>query len=767
MLRELFRDEACEALERLITRLLQAASTGPPDETTLSELMRTTHTLKGSAGTVGLTTIAELTHRLEDQLARVRSHALPWSSALVDRLVGVIDAIRSVVDVLGDPAAELACAARAITRLDTLAGRASDAVPEAIPHPLGDEVSAAVHSTPHDALDAEVLQSIPSPLSSGKSAAEVTHSVVAGEASDSLRREAASPGVYSSILRVDSARVDQLMDSVGELTFDRTRIERRVQQLRTLAKEVGRTRQELRSHLGAVRAATDDARRQAIEARFLAIESDLARQVTQLSQTTASLIEDADALRRTTSTLQDGLTRVRMQTARTLFQRLARSFRVAVRDTGKEVRMLTSGEDVEFDKALAEQLLDPLTQLLRNAVAHGIEPAHQRRAAGKEPQGLISVAARQEGGLMVLEVADDGHGIEPGTLRRQFVASGRWSATRARITSDEEVIRAVFEPGMSTRDEVDELSGRGVGLDVVRETIARLGGEIRLTSTPGKGTRFTMRLPVSAAVSQALLFKVDGHVYALPNVHVTQTVQVSVEARAAATLLVHGTRQPLLDLHRVLGTTAPRAVALPGVVLEYAGKQLAFTCDKLVGPREIVIKPLGPLLAPLPLYAGATISGSGKVQLILDPAALVALAYPDGAPIEAPIESSASAPQVSQLLGRALVVDDSRAIREALSRMLSSEGFIVDLAEDGARAWAMVAELAYDVVLTDLEMPRLGGFQLVAKLRADERFHALPVVVVSSRATAANRRRAEELGARGFLAKPVTKRKLLDALRGL
>jgi chemosensory pili system protein ChpA (sensor histidine kinase/response regulator) len=254
----------------------------------------------------------------------------------------------------------------------------------------------------------------------------------------------------------------------------------------------------------------------------------------------------------------------------------------------------------------------------------------------------------------------------------------------------------------------------------------------------------------------AMLFKVGGQVYAIPAVHVIDTTLVDPGASAVQ---VRHEIVPVLRLETLLGhgVTAERR---PAVVVSFAGKTLVCTVDKIVGPREIIIKPLGPLLAPLTLYAAATISGSGKVQLILDPAQLVRRAHPD-AP-GAAVADAASAPMV--LAGRALVVDDSRAIREAMTAMLGREGWIVDVAEDGARALQMTRQLRYDLVVTDLEMPELGGFELITRLRRDDRFKNTPIVIITSRANPEHRRRAKDLGVQALVAKPITRRKLLEAL---
>lgn len=770
LLRQLFRDEAHEALEQVTARA-QGIERGEPVPDAVNEMMRVTHTLKGAAGTVGLGEVVDLAHRLEGALAAVRAGQRPWSPAFAEAVVEIADGIRAYVDAFGDTARAAAVAARVHELLAPWSEARRPPRPAPMPPAPAPPPVLAAPSTdePSDEREAAASRSIMLPGALPGLAADLTSDgvVVADEvdasATASLPALDASTGYDArTLLRVEPERVDELMSAAGELLFDRNRIERRVQLLRTLTRDLGRARQALRDDTGGVRGAGTDALRAAIEGRLRAVEGQIATLTTQLAQTTAALLDETEAMRRNLGELQRGLTRVRMQTARALFAQLARALRAAARSAGAKVELRTRGEDTEFDKAVAERITDPLIQLLRNAVVHGIEPPAERVLRGKAATGTIRVHARQEGNLVVIEVADDGRGVDVKKLRERFVESGRWSRARAELASDDDVLQALFDPGVSSRDEADELSGRGIGLDLVRETIARLGGEVRMTSTPGRGTTFTLRLPVSTAVSQAMLFKVHGQVYALPNTQVVDTVYVD----AGATTWPPGPGgAPVVRLEQLLAVSTtsaaePAPPRRPAVVLAYADQRLVCTVDKLVGPREIVVKQLGPLLAPLPLFAGATISGSGKVQLILDPAALVRAAYPDR-PLTSPAGAE-TAPEAPA--GRALVVDDSRAIREALTSMLAREGWIVDVAEDGARALALAEQLPYDLVVTDLEMPRMGGFELIDRLRAEPRTRATPVVIVSSRVSPDTRRRARELGVKGLIGKPLTRRKLLEVL---
>ncbi len=735
MLRMLFRSEAHDALEIVTARVLSNGSTRPSAEG-LAEMMRVTHTIKGSAGTVGLNTMVDLAHRLESAFAVIVRDATVWGASSADLVVEIVDGMRGYVDQL---VAENAGAEHTAALLRSQITNLMRAEPE--PDVADQPPERPSFSGPFDAGES---MSIPTVVTAGdlEPLPDMPSEGVIVEPRTHTGTLTISPEARH--LRIEPERIDNLMSSAGELLFDRTRIERRVQLLRTLARDLARTRQNLRDAIG-----PGSTNRGLVEA-----ESELAGQAALLSQTTAALLDEIEALRRTIGELQRGLTRIRMDTARNLFLHAARTLRALRRATGLVVELRTLGEDTEFDKAVAEQLVDPITQLLRNAVAHGIEPPDERAQRGKPPTATVTIRARQDGNLLVLELSDDGRGVDINALRDRLVATNRWSSARAQLATEADVLDALGT-GVSVRGDADELAGRGIGLDVVRQTVARLGGEVKVSSVPGRGTTFSLRLPLSTSLAQAMLFKVGGQVYAIPAVHVVDTTLV--EPGATSTTVRHE-QLPVLRLEALLGhgVTNERR---PGIVVTFAGKGFVGTVDKIVGPREIIIKPLGPLLAPLTLYAAATISGSGKVQLILDPAQLVRRAHPD-AP-EA-ISELVSSPMV--LAGRALVVDDSRAIREAMTSMLGREGWIVDVAEDGARALAMTRQLRYDLVVTDLEMPELNGFDLIQELRADDRFKTTPVVIITSRASAEHRRRAKDLGVRALVAKPITRRKLLEAL---
>ncbi|HUJ62619.1 MAG TPA: Hpt domain-containing protein, partial [Kofleriaceae bacterium] len=389
MLRQLFRGEAHDALEAVTTRVLASGSQRPSTEV-LTEMMRVTHTLKGAAGTVGLDGVVELAHRFESALATLGREPSPWNGATADLIVEVTDGLRGYLDQLAsEPATAERAAARLRQQIERIAtGRLTRELPRV-------ELDSSRDS----------LIGIPTIVEAGEPALPET---VTDPASDSIA--APEPKAY---LRVEPERVDALMSSAGELLFDRTRIERRVQLLRTLARDLARTRQALRDAISS----------QTPPARAVAdAETELASQAALLSQTTAALLDEIEALRRTIGDLQRGLTKIRMDTARNLMSHAARTLRALRRATGVKVELRTLGEDTEFDKAVAEQLVDPITQLLRNAVAHAIEPPEERIARQKPLAAQITIRARQDGNLLVLEISDDGRGIDTTALRDKLVA---------------------------------------------------------------------------------------------------------------------------------------------------------------------------------------------------------------------------------------------------------------------------------------------------------------------------------------------------------
>lgn len=715
LLRQAFFEEAREQLEAIAAAGdgLRAAAGGATREEVIgavTRLLRELHTLKGSAATVELDVVAQAAHALEDRVIALRDGGrLPALPAL-ERLLRDCEGLRDMVHHLASP------------------------------RPLP--------------------------------AAPVT-------GRRSVRpREERSTGIPAersgrATLRVEVERVDELIDAMGEMVIARTRIARRLQELRDCTRDLGSVRRTLRnflhgppaerpaSPLASLASLASGGRPGAADAAVREIEAELGHVLMHLERTVGGMAEDTDRLRLPSQVLQEGLQRVRLMRVGQLLRRMEAPLREMARRSGKQIEVLFEGEETRIDKSIVERIADPLLHLVRNAVAHGIETPDRRQALGKPETGRIRLGAAQRGSQVVITVSDDGAGIDRERVRAALVRGGRMAAAVAAL-DDAAVCEAIFLPGVSTREAVDDLAGRGMGLDAVREAIVRLGGDVVVESEPGAGTRFVVRLPLTTAILQALLFKVGGQVYAVPVVSVIETAQVAAPAvergPAGEWITVRTERLPLVRLGALLGVPPP-----PGapdrrwaVVVEHDELRFAITCDKVIGAREIVIKSLGPLLAPLRLFAGATISGAGKVQLILDLGALATIARSS--------KGLGARPRADGVR-RILVADDSRTLREAAALLLQQGGYRVEMATDGWDAWDLLQDQPFDLLLTDLEMPRLDGWELLGRIRRHPNLRHLSVLIMSSRTGEVHRQRALGLGADDFICKPLRRRVLLDAVR--
>ncbi len=735
ILLETFHDEAQELLDELdpLVEELAGGST-----VNIDKLFRLAHTLKGSAGAVGLGRMSKAAHALEDQLEALRSGA---DKRPPPDLTDVLSSLRQLSAVDNASPEAKALLKQALRRLENARGtgtRNRRPTLTTLPVPRPPDTSLE----PEEPLDVTV------------------------ERRDRTERRAESRrGDDERMIRVNAERLDALLNSTGEIVFRRTLIERRSEELTGLVRDLGASHQSLRSAVVALR----DLRGADYHVqRFSELEIEFADVLSNFDRAETGLREETEGLRKDALYLQDGLTQIRLLSVRYLFARLRRSVRDIARSESKQVTLQVQGEDTEIDKVVAEKIADPMIQIIRNAVAHGIESPQDRQAVGKPAAGTVAITAVQENNFVTLEVSDDGCGIDLQSIREALTDKGLMSADEAAQAADAEVTAAIFLPGLSTRRKADAVAGRGVGLDVVRDTISKLGGEVTVHSERGQGTRFTVRMPLSTAVTNALLFKSGGEVFCIPIRWVAET-----RTTKASDVLIHRGRDaivhrdktiPLLRLAELLGTEARlMGKFLPTIILRHLEFEFALVVDKLIGPREIVLRELGPLLEPLDIYASATISGAGKVQLVLDVPTLHVWASAWRTLARAAQRAALPPPQQTRIL----VCDDSRSIREVVSRILQAEGYGVELAQDGWDAWERMTGLRVDLLLTDLEMPRMDGYTLIEKVRKENEYQGLPILVLSSRTGDENQRRAKRAGADGFLFKPVNRRVIVARVEEL
>jgi chemosensory pili system protein ChpA (sensor histidine kinase/response regulator) len=702
-LRRLFLDESSAHVAAVETALasLRSAEGAPGLQAAAEEMLRHLHTLKGAAGTVGLDGIGDAAHRLEELCADVHAHRLEPTFGVLELLDESLATLAALLD-----------GAR---------------------------------------------------VSPGEPASHDSH----GDGSDGAPPPAAP--------HLKAAHLEAMQDGVGDLVILRARVERRLREFEGTVRDLQRTRRGLHemvhqlSDSGPATAQVPPEPRRpprragdppgpgrdhadSLGQRLAELESQLGDAGTQLERATRALGGEVETLRRLTAQIDEELRRARKVPLSWAFQRLPHALRELELHTGRMAQLTLAGGELEVDQALAEQIAEALLHLLRNALAHGLETPEERRAAGKDPRGRIEVSARSEGDRLIVTFADDGRGLDRAEIRRALVRTGRLSAEDA--PSETQMMAAIFEAGFSSRPIADQLAGRGLGLHIVKGAALRTGGDVTVEDAPGQGTRFVFSAPQPAAITLAVLFKVGAEVYAIPAAHVERA-----EMHATSSEGLH------LDLHALFGhEPGPRR---PATALWVRHGQLGFRlgCDKIIGPRTIVVRPLGPVLTGLPLYAGVTVSGSGKAQLVLDVATLAQLAlHPAEGGTHAALGATCASPRATP---RVLVVDDSRLQREATARVLYAGGLSAVTAEDGLEAWELLGERHFDALITDLEMPRLDGFDLIARVRSEAALKDLPVIVVSSRTTRAPRGRALAIGADAILPKNPHRKLLLDTLTAL
>ena len=479
--------------------------------------------------------------------------------------------------------------------------------------------------------------------------------------------------------------------------------------------------------------------------------------------------EDAAQVQRLTWGLRGEITRSRLVRIGTLFARSVRQVRAVARDAGKSVDLQLAGEGVELDNTIIEQIADPLLHLVQNAVFHGIESEDERRAAGKPAHGTMHLRAYQEGGAVFVEVEDDGRGIDADRLRASAVRGGFLDEEAAARLSEREALDLVFLPGFSTAAVATAVAGRGVGMDVVRTNVLRVGGEIDVETEVGVGTRFTLKLPLTVLIGHALGIRIGDSELAVPVTSVRGLHAVRPEEIHAGpdgeTVDIEGEALDLVRLDRALGL----AGGLPGprvpVLALRAGRRVfAAAVDEFLGKQEIVIKSLGAFLEEVGPWAGASVGGDGRVVLLLDPARLVERAR-TSRPAPRRIAAHPSLPAGSA--PRVLVVDDSLSVRKFVGLMLERAGLEVRTAGDGAEALSLLGAEVVDVVVTDLEMPRVNGFELIGDMRRRPETRDIPVMVLTTRAGEKHLALARRLGVEHCVTKPVDEQTFVNLVKGL
>ena len=588
-------------------------------------------------------------------------------------------------------------------------------------------------------------------------------------------------------VRVRAELLDRLVNYAGEVAIYRSRLEQQLGAFRSATAEMEQTNTRLRDQLRRLEIETEAqiiARYQregeAAETTFDPLELDRFSNLQQLSRALVETSSDLVSLQatlddmtqqyetlllqqsRVSSELQEGLMRTRMVPFDTVVPRLRRVLRQAATDTGKQVQLKLEGAQGELDRNVLERMTAPLEHMLRNSVAHGLEDPSQRATAGKSAEGAVTIAIRKEGSEVVLQISDDGRGLNRDAIRARGEARGLLRKDQS--VSNAQLDALIFEPGFSTAEEVTRLAGRGVGMDVVASEVRQLGGSIDIHSELGKGTVFTLRLPQTLAVTQAAFVLIGETTFAVPIASVRGVGRIPREdlAKGVDTYRYGNEEYVLRDLGKLLGHAPAKAegqLQMPLLLTRSGDLHVAVSVDQIIGNREIVVKPIGPQVASIPGIFGATIMGDGSVVVILDVAPLVRrqaaleAQQAEGLPIPAPIEERA-VPLV-------MVVDDSITMRKVTSRVLERHNFEVVTAKDGLDALERMAERVPDLMLLDIEMPRMDGYELATAMKAEAHLAGVPIIMITSRTGDKHRQRAMDIGVNRYLGKPYQENELM------
>jgi len=592
----------------------------------------------------------------------------------------------------------------------------------------------------------------------------------------------------SAMLRINADTLDHLINESGEISIARSRVEGELRAVKQSIADLSESIARLRGQLREVEIQADSqmqSRKSELEERnreFDPLEFDRFTRLQELTRLMAESLHDAASIQhslskylgesdaaltqqaRTSRDVQQELMRMRAVPFSILDERLYRIVRQTTRELGKKAELHIEGSQAEVDRSVLERIGAPLEHMLRNALAHGVEEPSARLAAGKPESGRISISLRQESNEIALIVSDDGAGLDLERLRRK--AEDQGLLRPGRQAAKAELMQLIFVSGLSTAETLTELSGRGIGMDVVKNEITAIGGRIEIASEHGRGTTFTIYLPLTLAVTQAVLVRAGGSVFAIASAMVEQVLRlkaVAMAERYAAQAIEFQERQyPLCGLAQLLGLGAggPGAQVYSSVLLLRSGTQrIALHVDDLLGNQEIVVKNIGPQLARVPGVAGATVLADGGIVLIINPVQLLQHARLASERAIAPAAPAAPAAPTAAVV---MVVDDSLTMRKITSRLLEREGYQVLTAKDGLDALEQMKDAVPAVMLVDIEMPRMDGFDLTRILRGDPRTRGVPIIMITSRTAQKHRSQAAELGVTVFLGKPYPEAELLQ-----
>ena len=767
-----FLIEAFELIEQIDHDLVELEA-NPEDLELLNRIFRVAHTVKGSSSFLNFDVLTELTHHMEDVLNKARKGELKITPDIMDVVLESVDMMKGLLESIRDNGSDAAagidikniCAS--LTQISE--GEAPSAAPEAPAAPAPEPVKEPEPVAPAEEAAPEVSDAELSKLSDSEVEAEIERLLKVRKAEDQARRaskgiapkspeeiapatSAASapaakpapsrerdadkkvPAASSSsavaqeqTIRVEVKRLDHLMNLIGELVLGKNRL--------------------LKIY--------DDVEERYEGEKFLE----------ELNQVVSSLSL-------VTTDIQLAVMKTRMLPIAKVFNKFPRMIRDFSRELGKQIDLEISGEETELDKSIVEEIGDPLVHIIRNSCDHGIEDPETRKAMGKPEKGLVQLKAYNEGNHIVVEIVDDGKGLDADMLKAKSIEKGIITEREADAMSEKEAFGLIFKPGFSTAAKVTNVSGRGVGMDVVKTNIEKLNGIIDIESEVGKGTVMKLKIPLTLAIIQSLLVGTQEEFYAIPLASVLETVRVPIDdIYTIDGKNVLRLRDEVLSLVRLSDVFGVNKVFDGGdqtyvVIIGVAEAKLGIIVDTLVGQEEIVIKSMGDYLQNIPGIAGATIRGDGRVTLIIDVGAMMEMAKDIKVNIRAEMEDSTKAKEKPSDY-KVLIVDDSKMDRTIMQKSLEPIGVTIIEATNGVEALNIIksGEHAFDAVLIDIEMPRMDGYTLAGEIRKYSKYRTLPLIAVTSRTSKTDRLRGVEVGMTEYITKPYSSEYLENVVR--
>jgi len=762
---EVFLQEAGDIMEHT-EQTLRAWKRAPDDHSLMAELQRELHTLKGGARMTDITDVGDLAHAVESLMVRVSGGEIGASESMFAVLQEAHDSLTGMIDLVRKHQ-PLTAASAILSSLELLCE--------------GGE--AAVHT--ETAKSAAVMDEH-----------EETVQAVAVDGDTEHRERRASPRSSQELVRVKSRLLDNMVNYAGEVSIYRSRLEQQIGAYRFNLVEMDQTVSRVREQLRKLEIETEaqvlfryEQEGELENEDFDPLEMDRYSHIQQLSRSMTESISDLSSIQnllenitresetlllqqsRVNTELQEGLMRTRMVPFTSLAARLRRIVRQTAQELGKKVELELSGAEGEMDRTVVDRVIAPVEHMLRNAISHGIEMPEQRREAGKPESGTIRILLDRESSDVVLRIVDDGAGMNLAAIRSKAIERGMMDADSE--LSDNDALQFILETGFSTAEKVTQVAGRGVGMDVVNSEVKQLGGSLHIDSESGKGTSFTVRLPFTLALNQALLVEVGEDTYAVPLASIEGVVRMHLEDlnvyydNPDARFSYGGSDYEVRHLCSLLGTGKPRldsvAKQIPLLLARVGDQGVAMQIDNLLGSREIVVKSVGPQISAVKGVAGATILGDGSVVMILDVAEMLR----GGASLAmAQVEELIQQPTRDNTV-TVMVVDDSITVRKVTSRLLERNDMNVITAKDGVDAVSKLQDNIPDIMLLDIEMPRMDGFELATHVRNEARLRNIPIIMITSRTGDKHRQRAMQIGVNRYLGKPFQEAGLMESIRAM